>query len=46
MHKKSSPYTFMILSIIDSNFDCPKLINIIHLYAESILIYVLNLIRL
>ena len=36
-YKKDSPYTFMILSIIDPNFDSSKLIDIDHLYAESIL---------
>ena len=36
-YKKGSPYTFMILSIVDPNFDSSKLIDIDHLYAESIL---------
>lgn len=36
-YKKGSPYVFMILSIIDPNFDNSKLIDIDHLYAESIL---------
>ena len=36
-YKKGSPYTFMILSIIDSNFDSSKKVDEDHLYPESVL---------